>query len=257
MKKISLILFFASIAQIFIGFIIVAFNLPSGFIIFGYSPMCIVGGILILFGIVTLIAGTVLGAILYKNERNILALALNSSFLFGITLIFLLGFVAQRNQEKKSAIAMEKYENERKDTRNVEANKVKLPYLLNLFKNKILLVPTSRLNNNLGFIEINDYKVISVPSSLGGNSDKAIQSIYDLTRHVNDLLVLKLVQNESRDDLKKLLSFYDLNGVYLGLKVNGEHKIIKDAESEIWPFKSSVIEGINEDMKMYEINLDN
>ena len=231
--------------------------MPSGFVIFGYPNLFIIGGLVACSGIITLLAGVVTGIIAIRNsgdERAILWLALNGSFLLGFILLMSLGIIVQQSEDKKKAERLAKYSAERNDSRITDAKKIRGTYFKNITNEKLMVITTSKIGDNLGIIKVGDYTLISVPIAAGTDGDKAVSEIMSMAKYFNKVIIKDFLVRGDRDGIIKIIDFYRKNDETFTYKTNDKYVFVKDVDADLWSKKDEVIAGIDSELEFILMN---
>ena len=252
-----MICFIAAISQFLVGFTLVALNMPSGIVLFGYSKLLVIGGLIVCSGTITLLAGVVTGIIAIRkggDERAILWLALNCSFLLGFILLMSLGVIVQQSEDKKKAERLAKYSTERNDARITEAKKFRGAYFKNITSEKLMVIMTTKIGDNLGIIKVGDFTLLSVPGAAGNDGDKAVNEIMSMAEYYNKLIIKDFLVRGDRDGIIKILEFYKKNDETFSYRTKIKYIIVKDVDADLWSRKDEVIDGIDSELKFILTN---
>ena len=246
-----MICFIAAIVQLVVGFTLVVLNAPSGIIIFGYSNWLLLGGLIACSGIITLLAGSVIGFIAIRkgrDEKSILWLTLNGSFLFGFIVLMSLGLIIQNFEEKNKKERLAKYNAERNESRISDAKKLRNIYFKNVINEKLMVIMTTKIGENLGIMKVGDYTLISLPEASGNGGDKAVEEIMDMAKYFNKLIIRDFLVRGDRDGLIQIIDFYKKNDETFSYRLNDKYVFVKNVDVDLWKNKNEVIEGIEAEM---------
>ena len=227
--------------------------MPSGIISLGYSNLFIIGGFVACSGIITLLAGSIIGLLSIRkgsDDKSVLWLALNGSFLVGFVGLIAAGFVIQQSEDKKKAERFAKYNAERNDSRIEDAKKLRKTYFKNITDEKIMVIMTGKIGDNLGIAKVGEYTLISLPTASGGEGDKAVNEIMSMAKYYNKFIVKEFLENGDRDGLNSIMEFYKKNDETFSYNNGNDYIFVKDVNKDLWEKKDEVIQGIKSELSM-------
>ena len=196
-------------------------------------------------------AGSVIGFIASRkgrDEKSILWLILNGSFLFGIIVLISLGLIIQNFEEKNKKERLAKYNAERNESRITDAKKLRNTYFKNVINEKLMVIMTTKIGENLGIMKVGDYTLISLPEASGNGGDKAVEEIMGMAKYFNKLIIRDFLVRGDRDGLIQIIDFYKKNDETFSYRLNDKYVFVKNVDVDLWKNKNEVIEGIEAEM---------
>jgi hypothetical protein len=252
MRIASILCFCAATVQVLIGFLLVLFNTPmmAFAISFGISVWVYVGGLLVLTGMATYLAGAIVGFLGLKQpdaSSTIKAFtALNGAFLGFLLFMTAVGFVMQQAQTARQHEVSKKYADERADKRLQFAESFTHTYHQHLWDHHILLLNTSTLSAKMVCSEIAGMTLVVVPT-IDWQTDKAGDQLLDKNSYFQHLLVRKFLETNDTASFAAMKTFFTDSEISYALdleEADGGFKSLRDQDFDWFANKDVVIKRI-------------